>query len=206
MSVVTSPATGQPEPPSTPDRRPRRLRAFLIGTVIAAALAVFLFVGLGTGPGGSPNPVAGVGSVAPNFSLPRLGGGTPVDLESLGVDRHRPVVLNFFASWCIPCIAETPLLAATATAEQAKGSSVQFVGVDVADQPSAALAFVQNAGIAYPVGADRDLQVSSTLYGLVGQPDTIFIDASGHVIGRHLGALDATQLQSWLKRLNASGG
>ena len=176
----------------------------LIGVIAAAALSVYLFVGLGTGRGGSPSVVAGVGSVAPNFSLPRLGGGALVDLDALGADRHRPVLLNFFASWCGPCIVETPLLAATATAQQAKGSPVQFVGVDVADEPSAALSFVRRAGIAYPVGADRTLHVSSALYGLIGQPDTFFIDASGHIIGRHLGALTAAQLQAWLHRLSPS--
>ena len=59
-----------------------------------------------------------------------------MDLDALGKDRHRPVILNFFASWCGPCQQETPLLARTAAAEQAKGSPIQFIGVDSLDQPS----------------------------------------------------------------------
>ena len=63
---------------------------------------------------------------------------------------------------------------------------MQFVGVDVADDPSSALAFVQQSGIPYPVGVDRTLRVTSVLYGLNAQPNTFFIDASGKVIGHHL--------------------
>jgi cytochrome c biogenesis protein CcmG, thiol:disulfide interchange protein DsbE len=180
-----------------------------IGSVIAAALAVFLFVGLGADRGGSgpgSGPVVGVGSVAPGFSLPSLTGGKPVNLDGLGSDRQRPVVLNFFASWCVPCQKETPLLARTADAERAKGSPVQFVGVDVADSPANAIPFVRGAGITYPVGTDADLRVTSGLYGLNGEPNTFFIDASGHVIGHKIGALDQTELQQWLHRLAGSAG
>jgi peroxiredoxin len=166
-----------------------------------------LFVGLGNSNSGSgAGPVVGVGDPAPDFSLPALTGGTPVNLAALGVDRHRPVVLNFFASWCGPCQKETPLLARTAAAEQARGSSVQFVGVDVAETASAGLAFVRKSGITYPVGSDTTLRVTSVLYGLNAQPNTFFIDASGHVIGRVIGGLSATELTRWLHRLAGASG
>jgi cytochrome c biogenesis protein CcmG/thiol:disulfide interchange protein DsbE len=188
---------------------PRALRSLLIGSVIAIALAVFLFVGLGHhgAKSTSSGPVVGVGSVAPGFSLPSLTGGAPVDLDALGKDRHRPVVLNFFGSWCIPCQAETPLLARTAAAEQAQGSTVQFIGIDVNDAPSSALAFVHKAGITYPVGADRTFQVSSGKYGLYGLPQTFYIDASGTVIGHTFGAVKtAAELQGWIHKLTAGNG
>jgi cytochrome c biogenesis protein CcmG/thiol:disulfide interchange protein DsbE len=212
--VTAPPADGSGPPPtpasaSTPQpSAPRRLRALIIGCVIAAALAVFLFVGLGTSPnsGSGSGPVVGVGDQAPGFSLPSLTGGAAVNLHALGSARHRPVVLNFFASWCIPCQKETPLLARTASAEQAKGSSVQFIGVDVAEQTSDGLAFVQKSGITYPVGADTDVRVTSALYGLNAEPNTFFIDASGHVVGHVIGAVSATQLTQWLHRLAGSAG
>ena len=186
----------------------RRLRSLAIGVIIAAALAAFLFLVLGTGPkpGSSSGPVVGVGSVAPGFTLPALLGGAPVNLDALGKDRHRPVVLNFFASWCVPCQKETPLLAQTARAEQARGSTVQFVGVDVADQPSSAVPFVQQSGIIYPVGVDATLQVTSALYGLDGQPNTFFIDASGNVVGHVIGPVTQPQLDQWLHRLAGASG
>lgn len=194
--------------PAPPPAGPRKLRALLIGCVIAAALAVFLFVGLGTSSnsGSGAGPVVGVGDRAPGFSLPALSGSTRVNLDALGANRHRPVVLNFFASWCIPCQKETPLLAGTAAAEQAKGSPVQFIGVDVAESASDGLAFVQKSGITYPVGSDMSLRVTSALYGLNAQPNTFFIDASGHVIGHVIGGVTAPELTRWLHRLAGSSG
>jgi len=192
---------------------PRRARSLLIGVAIAAVLAVLLFLVLKpaatTATGQSA--VIGVGSAAPDFTLPNLLSSPatplpPVHLDALGKDRHRPVVLNFFASWCIPCRAETPLLARTARALQARGSPVQFVGVDVADQASAAVPFVRQAGITYPVGADTTLRVTSVLYGLNGEPNTFFINESGIVIGHHLGALTASELTGWLHRLAGAAG
>ncbi len=181
------------------------MRSLVIGVAIAGVLAVVLFVGLGTGSGSGPSsgPVVGVGSTAPGFRIPSLTGGKPVDLDALGKDRGRPVVLNFFASWCIPCQQETPLLAQTAKSEKAKGSHVQFVGVDVADPKANAVAFVQSAGIGYPVGADANLYVTESLYGLNGEPNTFFIDSSGKVVGHVIGAVSASQLDTWLHRLNS---
>jgi len=183
---------------------PRRARSLLFGCVIAAALAVFLFVGLGTkSVPGKTGPLVAPGDQAPNFTLPSLTGGPAVVLDALGRDRSRPVILNFFASWCGPCQKETPLLARTAAAEQAHGSSVQFVGVDVADTPANAVPFVRSSGITYPVGNDADLKVTSGLYGLNGEPNTLFINTSGQVIGHAIGAVTASQLQRWLHRLTS---
>ena len=194
-------------------RAPRRLRSLLIGSGVAVVLAAFLFLVLkpsATTSNGQP-AVVGVGSVAPNFSLPNLLSTAdrplpPVDAYALGKNRHRPVVLNFFASWCVPCRTETPLLAEAAKAEMAKGSPVQFIGVDVADVSSSAVPFVEQSGIPYPVGADRTLKVTSVLYGLNGQPNTFFIDESGKVIGHHLGALTRQDLTNWLHKLAGAAG
>lgn len=174
-----------------------------MGTVVAGGLAVFLFVGLGTTSGSGPGsgPVVGVGDVAPGFSVPALLGGPPVDLDALGPGRHRPVVLNFFASWCVPCRQETPFLAETATAAKARHSRVQFVGVDVADSRAAAAAFVRQAGIGYPVGTDDSLRVAATLYGLNGEPSTFFIDSSGHVVAHVIGPVDQSSLGHGLARI-----
>src|ERR1019366_7558407 len=93
----------------------------------------------------------------------------------------------------------------TADAEQAKGSTVQFVGVDTLDPKSSAIPFVDKAGITYPVATDNG-QVSSGLYGLYGDPQTFFLDAEGTVIGHVRGALNQVELRQWLHRLGGSAG
>ncbi len=206
---ATGPTTAAVPPGTSPpvQRPPRRLRAFLIGVVLAAALAVFLFVGLGTtsSTGSGGGAVVPVGATAPNFTLPSVVSGPPVVLDALGVRRHHPVVLNFFASWCVPCQKETPLLATTAAAQQAKGSVIQFVGVDAADKPADAIPFIQKSGITYPVGQDAALRVTADVYGLNGEPQTFFIDESGTVVGHILGPVSRVQLDGWVHRLTGGG-
>ena len=216
VSDAAVPEDATAPPRAAPDRSNayrRRLRSLGIGVVVAAALAVLLFVVLQPSATTSTGQsvVIGPGSVAPNFALPNLlsTAAQPlprVVLDALGKDRHRPVVLNFYASWCIPCQQETPLLASTAKAEAAKGSPVQFVGVDVADLTSASVAFTQSSGITYPVGADRTLAVTTVLYGLNSEPNTYYIDENGVVIGHTLGAVTAPVLHGWLHRLAGSAG
>ncbi len=187
--------------------RARHLRALLLGLVLAALLALFLFVGLGTGSNSSSGAggVVPVGSAAPGFVLPSVVGGTRVDLHALGVDRHHPVILNFFASWCVPCQTETPLIASTARTEQAKGSVLQFVGVDVGESRSASVPFIEKSGITYPVGDDAKVRVAGGTYGLNGQPNTFFIDEAGTVVGHISGPVSKSELARWVHRL-AGGG
>jgi hypothetical protein len=83
---------------------------------------------------------------------------------------------------------------------------VQFIGVDTNDPRSAALPFVQQAGITYPVAVDSTLEVTSVRYGLYGDPQTFFIGADGRVEGHVEGALTRTVLEGWLHRLGGSAG
>ena len=175
--------------------------------MLAAVLAVFLFVGLGvtstSGKDAGTGGVVPVGSTAPDFTLPSVPGAAPapVNLYGLGKHRHHPVILNFFASWCVPCRTETPLLASTARAEQAKGSVLQFVGVDGNDLPSDAIPFIHQSGITYPVGQDATLRVTADTYGLIAEPNTFFIDESGTVVGHVQGPVSKGELDRWIHTL-----
>ena len=133
--------------------------------------------------------------VAPAFTLERLDGKGDLSLESL---RGKPVVLNFWASWCGPCKEETPLLQEGWTRWQDKG--VVFLGIDVKDFRGDAKKFLARYGVTYPNVYDGK---GSTVgrYGVTGFPETYFVDASGKVRYRIAGPVeDAEELDAGIER------
>lgn len=140
------------------------------------------------------------GTYAPDFSLPRLGGGPEVTLDST---RGKPTILNFFASWCSHCRAELGAVAAVASADNGR---VSVIGVDTSDPyTEAAERLLARAEATYPVGVDRSGQVASE-YHLTGLPVTYFLDARGKIVGVAFGAQTTRSLDRWVRRLTASGG
>jgi thiol-disulfide isomerase/thioredoxin len=137
------------------------------------------------------------GTVAPAFSLPRLGGGPSVSLSSL---RGTPVIVNFFASWCPHCRSE---LAAVGTVAAANSGHIAVIGVDSNDGTGAAAAkLLAAAHAAYPVGLDTSATVASR-YLLTALPVTYFLNAEGRVVGSALGAQTLGSLQRWVARLTS---
>ena len=118
--------------------------------------------------------------------------------SSLSLSQYagRPVIVNFFASWCTPCQQETPLLARFYSSHHGK---VAVIGVDVNDGTSAALRFDQRSGVRYPVVSDP-MGATATSYGVVGIPQTFFLDAQQHVVKHVFGALSLAGLNSGLAR------
>ena len=110
---------------------------------------------------------------APTLNEPTLGGGT-VDLARM---RGRPVVINFFASWCAPCKAEG---AAFADAASAYHGRVQFVGVAIDDSRSGALSYTHRYGWDWPIVFDPHDHLVEP-FGLIGKPTTFVLDANGRV-------------------------
>ncbi len=135
------------------------------------------------------------GTVAPSFSLPRLGGGQTVSLTDT---RGTPTVVNFFASWCKDCQAE--LSAFGALSAQIAGQ-VAIVGVDSNDtDPTLARSLLTTAKATYPVGVDNAATVA-TSYLLSALPVTYFLDAQGRVVHVAFGALSLASLDHWVSRL-----
>jgi cytochrome c biogenesis protein CcmG/thiol:disulfide interchange protein DsbE len=135
---------------------------------------------------------------APAFTLERLDGKGDLSLESL---RGRPVVLNFWASWCGPCKDEAPLLE---EASKRWSGKVAFVGIDVKDFRGDARKFVDRYGVTYPNVYDGK---GSTIgrYGVTGYPETYFIDAEGRVRYRIAGPVeDAQEVDDGIRRALAS--
>lgn len=135
-------------------------------------------------------------SAAPDFTLKMFDeyrGGWQSDSLTLAELKGKPVVLNFWASWCQPCEEEA---AALETAwQQYKGQGVVFLGVDFYDQEPAAKRYLEKFAVSYPNGPDL-AGVASKRYGIRGVPETFFIDPSGKITGcRKEGPLTAQELQ-----------
>jgi len=182
--VATSPgAASDAPPPDRPPDQPRRRRRPLTTAVVAAAVAVVVVVALLLVTADGPAEPA-----MPRFSLTNLAGGAPVTYPAA---PGTPTVVAFFASWCVPCQTELPMVARVAGAEARAGSPVRFVGVDGNDDPTAGLAFARRSGVTFAVGRDDQETVASAL-ALPGLPDIVFVDRSGRVVHRIEGSGQVT--------------
>lgn len=194
---------GSEPPPAPPRRRPRPV-FFLAGLVLAAALAVGLFTGIGTGGSGRPT----VGSQVPTFSVPRLLGPGSVGVPANGGANGRPVILLFFASWCTPCQTEIPALATTYRQEQTVRSPLSraaVVGIDAFDPKASAVRFVRSSGVTFPVGTDRNYDLTEGRFYFTALPEAVFVNGDGTIASITYGAITSAQLQSWQHRLLAGG-
>jgi cytochrome c biogenesis protein CcmG/thiol:disulfide interchange protein DsbE len=164
----------------------------------AQALAVGLVVGLlalliwkvahDSGGGAASKIDHGKIAAAPGFTLGRLDRRGDLSLAAL---RGKPVVLNFWASWCYPCNQEA------GTLEQAShqwAGKATVVGVDVRDATGDARKFLRQHGISYPVVHDNHDSMWPS-YGLTGLPETFFVDPRGRVVGHVAGQISAADLR-----------
>ncbi len=127
---------------------------------------------------------------APAFTLPAVEG-----LDRPGFDtaalKGQPTLVNVFASWCIPCRDEHPLL--TALREE---TGVRLYGINQADAPENARAFLAELGNPYDaVGADTNRRVSID-WGVYGVPETFLVDANGTIVFKHVGPLSPEAIET----------
>ena len=176
-------ATTQSQPTPTPSYGDSR-RAVIAGVVILTALLI-----LGALQQGMRGSVVGalIGQPAPDFTLTTFDG----NVVRLNDFRGRPVVINFWASWCPPCRTEAPALDKVARAEQAAGRAI-FLGVDVRDQEESARRFLADFSVTYPTGPDSG-NVEASYQG-IGVPFTVFVAADGTIARTWIGPLDEQQL------------
>lgn len=160
--------------------------AFLVPLVLLGAWGAWL---AGRAPDGGT--AARVGEPAPAFALADLDG-NPVRLADL---RGRPVLLNFWASWCGPCLDEFPLL--TTAANRSDAADLAIVGVVYHDNSEAARAFMERMRADWATVMDPGDAVAQS-YGIYGPPETFFIDRDGVLAGRQVGQLTASDLDRQL--------
>ena len=152
-----------------------KLVSALIAVCVAGSLIGIALAGSGSGAPANP--------AAPSFRLPALAqSGQQVSLSSYA---GKPLIVNFFASWCGPCQKETPLLATFYRDEHGR---VAMVGLDENDVMGNALSFTRAKGVSYPVGFDPQLTAASA-YGVGGLPQTFFLDAKHRIVDRVFGAV-----------------
>lgn len=171
------------------DLRRLPLGVLLVGaTLPLLLLALLAMVLVLRAPSGSATTV---GSAAPDFSLADLDG-NPIHLADL---RGRPVVLNFWASWCGPCVEEFPLLREAASRHA--GDGLAIVGIVYRDRSEAARDFMERNGGTWPAAMDPGERVAAT-YGILGPPETFFIGRDGTIVARQFGQISAASLDEKL--------
>ncbi|HEV2035280.1 MAG TPA: TlpA disulfide reductase family protein, partial [Candidatus Dormibacteraeota bacterium] len=137
-------------------------------------------------------PSSLVGSQIPDLTIQSLDG----DLISLRAFKGTPLVVNFWASWCVPCRQEAPVLAAAA---QRMAGKAQFVGVDIQDTDSAARAYEAEIKSPYPVGPA--IHGSYRDFGVTAPPETFFVDRHGTVQSRIIGPVDSHRMDIYLAEI-----
>jgi thiol-disulfide isomerase/thioredoxin len=178
-------------------RKRSRERALRKAGGIAAAVAIavgLVFVAVRGGSAGAA--FAGdirTGGTLESLSLPALEGGGSVSYDQF---RSKPLVLNFFASWCPNCIAEMPDFQQV---HEQLASKVAFLGVSQSDSRSASIDLVRQTGVRYPLGIDANGDFFRAT-GSTGMPTTIFIRPGGQIAYIQVGALDAGNLRRAIER------
>jgi cytochrome c biogenesis protein CcmG, thiol:disulfide interchange protein DsbE len=142
-----------------------------------------------------------IGQPAPDFSLKTLDGQTTVKLSEL---RGKPVILNFWASWCAPCRQEMPALQAAYEAHQADGLTVLAINLTTEDTLPNAQTFVEELQLTIPALAD-EANTAGEAYHILGLPTTYFVDPQGIITYLQLGPLDEAQLNSHIENIVAAG-
>lgn len=191
------PGADEVHPPATADPEARSggagRRRWPLLALPAALVVVLVAVLLATGSGGPTIHLR-------PFSLPREGAGgvvagDPVTYPPTGAERHRPVVLVFFASWCVDCRTDLPVVAGVARAEARSGDRAVFEGIDGNDTATAGWDFAHRRGVTFPLADDEDEVVANQL-GLTGLPSTAVVAADGDVVARFTGVVSAAALEA----------
>lgn len=167
-----------------------------IVALVAVIIGADLLAG-GTLPLGEQAELTKDMGPAPNFVV-KIIDGRKVSLKDF---KGKPLIINFWASWCPPCREETPLL--VETAKRYKGR-VDFLGIVFQDTVANVRQFYSEFDIPYPSAVDPT-EAASQAYKITGVPETFFIDAKGHLRGQVIGAINKETLTKMIDETLAAG-
>jgi cytochrome c biogenesis protein CcmG/thiol:disulfide interchange protein DsbE len=170
----------------TRDSRKKRF-VYLIPIVLFVVMSIFLGIGLTLDPREVPSPL--VGKPTPEFNLP------PVKGRDLGLAtsdlKHEVSLVNVFASWCVACRQEHPLLM-----RLSQSGSVNIHGLNYKDEPDDAAQWLDALGDPYTrTGSDLEGQVGID-WGVYGVPETFVVDHKGHIVYKHIGPIAQEDLDN----------
>jgi cytochrome c biogenesis protein CcmG/thiol:disulfide interchange protein DsbE len=181
----------------------RTIAGLSVASLISGTLVVILFARLlAAGQAVSADPVSPIiGHHAPTFTVSTWNGkvGTVLRLSDFA---GKPVVVNFFGSWCAECAEEQSVLNAAWQKYQSAG--VVFVGIAFRDQQQAATTYLQQQNVTYPCGPDSSGSAVVD-YAVTGAPETAFISRSGVVVYKFIGPIDDGSLDHWIGDLLGHG-
>ena len=128
-----------------------------------------------------------------------LNEGRNTTLKEFVSEKNQPLVVNFWATWCAPCLEELPMFESV---HNRIGHEVTFLGINVSDSPTKANEMIADAGISYQMGRDPEGNFLVGL-GIVGLPATVFIDSEGTIVDVHMGQISDADLDkkiSWVHK------
>ena len=188
-------------------RRSRKRRVIIVILVSLINLAFLVLLASqvltvaqnqGQGQAGDTSPL--IGHPAPDFTLTALST-HPASAVHLASLKGKPLMLNFWASWCDVCKQEAPLL--ENTWQRVQGQGIVFLGIDIQDTRSDGLQFLQTYGITYPNVVDADGSVTIN-YGVTGVPETFFVNRQGVIVRKVIGELTEQTLEKDLQTISNS--
>jgi len=165
------------------------LIVLLVSRLVAASQAVSVNVSAGFQLDGHP---------APTFTLTVWNGAAGQNSIRLAALKGHAVVVNFWASWCVPCVDEAPVMEQAWKTYQSKG--VVFLGIVYQDSQADALGFMQQYGVTYLVGPDPSGAISIS-YGVTGAPESVFINPKGIIVSKFGGQEDQRTLDTAINGL-----
>lgn len=179
-----------------------KLQRLLLPLIAVAALGALFVFGLLRGAPDKDIESVLLGEMAPGFQMGLYDRYHPEYGPTFDFSEYAgtPMVVNFWASWCLPCYQEAPIL--QEYWRQYEDSGVLFVGIQTQDRGNEAegRAFLSQFGLTFPNGADDSSSISVN-WGLMGVPETFFVDKAGNIIYKHIGPVTEQVLDQQLAAL-----